>query len=194
MRVVEAGCDALSTQVDAARARAGEREHLSVRADGENAAAGDGKCFDLRITLTHGQNPAVVQKRIRAGVPTSEGGGARRDCSGDEGAAADASSHGFSSPLAANYCVMAHSDTNFRLLSTFAETSWWQGWGGCEKRQAKTCTYAAGRRRLDPRFVARFHHPRVARSNDPVRGERRGRVRALDALPSRRSALARPLS
>ena len=98
MRIVEAGCDALSAEVDAARAGACEREHLGVRADGKYAAAGEGKRFDLGLVRAHRQDPAVVQNRVRASVRAGEGGGSRAEPGGDEGAAADASSHGFSSP------------------------------------------------------------------------------------------------
>ena len=95
MRIVEAGCDALASEVDTARAGAREREHLGVRAGGKYTATGDGECFDLGVARAHRQDPAVVQNRVRASVAAREGGGRSAEPGDEEGAAVDASSHGF---------------------------------------------------------------------------------------------------
>src|ERR1700676_3040840 len=97
MRIVEAGGDALSAEVDAASACARESEHFSVRADGKYTAAGDGERLNIGVAGTHRQDPAVVQNHVRAGVPARERGGGGAEAGGDDGTAADGSSHGFSS-------------------------------------------------------------------------------------------------
>jgi len=95
MCVVESGRHALSSEVNAARARRCERQHLGARADCEHPAAGERQRLDLALARPHGQDVAVEQDRLWRSVPAGEGSGARAEPGGDEGAAAEAFGHDF---------------------------------------------------------------------------------------------------